>query len=249
MGSYAASKLATALLSPLGTALLLGLVGVLLTARMRRTGTTLVVLALAWLWLWSTPAASDRLQQHLEGTFPPRRVESLPRADAIVVLGGAMVPPSATLPYPDLNMAADRVWHAARVYRAGKAPLIVASGGSEPDVSAMPEAEAMAGFLAELGVPPTAILREGRSRNTRENAEFTAALLRGRQVRSVLLVTSALHMRRAAAEFERAGFQVVPAATDHSLAKVGGLRRWLPDTGALDTSARGLKEVVGSLIR
>jgi uncharacterized SAM-binding protein YcdF (DUF218 family) len=243
--THTLSKLAIALVSPLGTALLLGLLGLLLLPKARRAGATLLVIGLAWLWFWSTPAASDALQQELEGRYPARAAESLPRADAIVVLGGAMAPPSPGQPYPDLGSAADRVWHAARVFRAGKAPLVLASGGSDPEVSRVAEAEIIAGLLVELGVPAAAILRESASRNTRENAVFSVDVLRPRQVKSILLVTSALHMPRAVAEFERVGFQVIPAATDHAQAKWGGVQRWLPDTGALDTSARGMKEVVG----
>ena len=238
-----------ALVSPLGTGLVLAALGLVLLglSRARRSGALLVLAGVAWLWAWSTPVASEALQARLESRYPAQPAEALPRADAIVVLGGAMAPPSPGQPYPDLGLAADPVWHAARVFRAGKASLVLASGGSDPEVTQVPEAEAMAGLLRELGVPASAILQERASRNTRENADLSAAVLLPRHARDILLVTSALHMARAKAEFERAGFHVVPAATDHAQAKWGGLQRWLPDTGALDASARALKEMVGRL--
>ncbi|MBC5784855.1 YdcF family protein [Ramlibacter sp. USB13] len=239
------SKLAIALISPLGTALVLALLGLGLTRWARRIGTLLAFLALAWLWLWSTPAASEWLEQRTEAAFPPQRVEEVPFAPAIVVLGGGVVPPTEANRYPDLNQASDRVWHAARLFRAGKASLIFLSGGSDPEISAMSEAKAMRALLVDLGVPPARIVLEERSRNTRENAEFTAPLLRDYRVQRVLLVTSALHMHRAVAEFERAGVQVIPAPTDHSQRTVGGARLWVPDTGALDTASRTMKELVG----
>lgn len=241
------SKLAIALISPLGTALLLATAGLLLllVSRLRRTGALLVFLGITWLWIWSTPTIGEAFQASIEAQFPPARAETLPRADAIVVLGGGMAPAPPGQPYPDLGLAADRVWHAARVFRAGKAPLLLASGGTDPEVSRIPEAEAMAGLLRELGVPAFAILQERNSRNTRENARLSAEVLRPRNVKTILLVTSAQHMARARAEFEAAGFQVIPAPADHAAAKGAGIQRWLPDTTTLDASAKGMKEVVG----
>jgi uncharacterized SAM-binding protein YcdF (DUF218 family) len=244
---YAVSKVVIALLSPLGTALVIGVAGLLLS-RLRRVGTALVALALSWLCFWSLPAVSDALAQHVEAPYPPLRAEALPKAQAIVVLGGGMEPASPGYPYANLNLAADRVWHAARVFKAGRAPLIVASGGSDPTVTPVSEAQAMTGLLADLGVPRSAILEEGRSRNTRENAEFTAQLLAARKVHTILLVTSALHMRRSVAEFERVGFQVLPAATDHTQPNASGLQAWLPKADALDQSGRAMKEIVGEWV-
>ena len=248
MVPYAVSKVAIALLSPLGTALVLTLIGLLLQPRARRAGTALLVVAVGWLALWSVPAVSEALQEQVERPYPPVAAASLPQADAIVVLGGAMAPPARGRIYPDLGSAADRVWHAARVYRAGKAPLLLASGGSDPAIAAVPEARSMAALLVELGVPPAAILQEDRSRTTGENARFSAPLLRARQVKTILLVTSALHMARAVAEFERAGFQVIPAATDHAQVQYTGVQLWLPDTDALHDSARTMKEIVGRAV-
>jgi uncharacterized SAM-binding protein YcdF (DUF218 family) len=245
---YGVSKLAIAVLSPLGTALLLGLIGLVLLPGLRRIGAGLVALAFAWLALWSVPAVSYALQHRVESPYPPLRAEALPPAQAIVVLGGAMDPPSPGYPYPDLTLQADRIWHAARVFKAHKAPLLVASGGSDPAVTSESEAQAIAGLLVDLGVPRAAILEEGRSRNTRENAEFTAQLLAPRKVYTILLVTSALHMRRAVAEFERAGFQVIPAATDHAQPKSAGVQKWLPAAESLDVSGRAMKELVGEWV-
>lgn len=245
MVPYSLSKLAIALVSPLGTALVLAVLGLLLARRARRTGTTLLVLALAWLWAWSTPALSEAFQEHVERPYPEVPVEALPRADAIVLLGGGMAPAAHGRLHPDLGSAADRVWHAARVFRAGKAPILLASGGSDPAVTPSSEAASMAALLVELGIPSSAIVQETRSRTTGENARFAAELLRPRQARSILLVTSALHMPRAVLEFERQGFRVIPAAADHAQTQYAGVQLWLPDAGALHDSARTWKEVVG----
>lgn len=100
-------------------------------------------------------------------------------------------------------------------------------------------------FMMDLGVPAAAVLTEERSRNTRENAEMSARLLRERGIQKVLLVTSALHMRRAVHLFEQQGLVVHPVATDHEVGSPNARMDWLPDANALDGSALAFKEMVG----
>jgi uncharacterized SAM-binding protein YcdF (DUF218 family) len=242
-----AQKLLLAVALPPGALILLALVGLWLAWRDWRFGKSLVVLSLAVFWLLATPAVSDILRYSLEKRFPPRSIGDVPEADAIVALGGGMEPPTSRNPYPDLGAAADRYWHAWRLWRAGKAPEIVVSGGALPWTdSASTEADAAVRFLTDLGVPADRILLESASLDTRENALRTEAVLRTRGARRVLLVTSALHMRRALARFGIPGIEVIPVATDHEVAAdPPGPIRWLPDTDALDGSRRALKEYLG----
>jgi uncharacterized SAM-binding protein YcdF (DUF218 family) len=236
------NTLATAALSPLGTALLLsGLAWLLGALGRRRLALALGGVALLWLYAWATPVASHALRAHLEAAHPPLPLAAVPQAQAMVVLGGAIAPPEAGQPYPNLGPAADRVWHAARLYHAGKAPVVVLSGGSDLTISEHPEAVAMGKLLQDLGVPASALLLEGSSRNTEQNARYSAALLRQQGVQRVLLVTSALHMPRALRHFEAQGLQVVPVATDHETSHTAPRalwQRWLPNTSSLDGSAR-----------
>lgn len=81
------------------------------------------------LWIASTPWASTQLMASLEDQYPALRVEDYPPSDAAIVLGGALSPATAQDPYPDLGPAADRVLHALRIWRAGKAKLILIAGG------------------------------------------------------------------------------------------------------------------------
>ena len=239
-------KTAIALISPLGTALLLALLALLLALWRRQTAAWwLGALAVAWLWTWSMPFVSNSLRATLEHYYPPLPAVALPQAQAVVVLGGGIRPPERPGDAPDLNDASDRVWHAARLYRAGKAPLLVLSGGSDPALSAEPEAASMRQLLTDLGVPAAVMLLEPRSRNTRQNAAYTAELLRPLGVRRILLVTSALHMPRAVRLFEALGFEVLPASTDHEALQRFEPLDLLPDAGALEGSARAMKELVG----
>ena len=109
----------------------------------------------------------------------------------------------------DLNQQADRLVHAVALYKAGKAPVILVTGGSaQGDRS---EAQVMRDILEVMGVPRGVILMEERSRNTHDNAVYSTELLQQRELRRILLVTSAFHMRRALALFEGRGLEVIPA--------------------------------------
>jgi uncharacterized SAM-binding protein YcdF (DUF218 family) len=245
------TKVVAQLLYPLSLALWLILLGVVLSCcRWRRVSHSAIVLGLITLWLASTPVFSDALRGSLEHRFPPVHVEQSPAADAIVVLGGISValPPRLTL---DLNSSADRVLHAARLYRAGKAPVVVASGGAPSwRGMVMPQAHPMAELLHEWGVPREAILMETRSLNTYQNAVETKRLLEGRGLGTVLLVTSALHMRRALAVCLAVGIDAIPSPTDIEVVsrQTWTVLDWLPNAGALMGTTRALREYLGFVV-
>ena len=70
-----------------------------------------------------------------------------------------------------------------------------------------------------LGVPPSACLLEEESRTTRENARFTAQLLRARGIQQVLLVSDGYHLPRARMLFRREGIAVLPVASSRELTR------------------------------
>jgi uncharacterized SAM-binding protein YcdF (DUF218 family) len=241
-------KILTQLAYPLGLSLSLCLLAVLLVwFGWRRLGAGLVLLAVAWVGVWSLPVASDALRLSLEARHAQVPAGALPQADAVVVLGGAMHPEYVQGADPNLGAAADRVWHAARIFHAGRAPQVVVSGGNLPWLGGVrSEAAAMRDFLGDLGVPAEVVWLEERSRNTRENALYTAEILEARGIGPVLLVTSALHMPRALATFRAAGVDAIPAPTDFEvMPRPRGLLDWLPDADALAASTRALKEYLG----
>ena len=247
-------KILTLLFAPLGImfgAAILALI--LLTIGRRRGAGIFLAFLVAWGWIWSTPfLGSVLLGRLLDGDhYLPHYAEELPAGDAIVVLGGGVWPVSGARVYPDLTHAADRIWHAARLYHAGRAPLIVASGGKVwPRLQRQSEAEAIRVVLNAFGVPDDVIVTEDRSRNTRQNAVFTAGLAVSRGIRRVLLVTSALHMSRAEAAFERVGLDVIPAAVDFIRRQSNSpwILRILPSAYNLGVNTRLFREHLGHLI-
>ena len=241
---YYLNKFVWAMVNPLAIGILLVAAGLLFAClRRRKACIGLLVAAVAWLWLWSMPLVADALGASLESEFPPTPVERLPQADAIVLLGGGMNAATNVCPHPNLCAASDRVWHAARIYRAGKAPLIIPSGtGSE--LCEVP-------FLVDLGVPRAAIRVEAESRNTEENAKFVADLLKDRDHPKVLLVTSAWHTRRALLMYRRyaPNLEIVPAPSDYeslfSRARPFAGGDLCPDFYAFAASSTVWKEILG----
>jgi uncharacterized SAM-binding protein YcdF (DUF218 family) len=245
------SKVATQLVLPLDLAVaaMLGVAALAWHARARAAAALAAAVALS-LWAASLPVAAYRLLRSIEDRHAPVTAEEAPSAGAIVVLGGGLRsfdPSGGTRRWPDMNSAGDRLLHAARLYRAGKAPLVIPTGGLlgwEPGT--VPQAESAAQLLEEWGVPPTAILPEPRSRTTWEDAHYAKQLLDAHGIQEVLLVTSALHMDRSLASFEAAGVRAIPAPTDYEAeAPPGGPLGWLPDVSALRDTTRVLKEWLG----
>ncbi|HXF63551.1 MAG TPA: YdcF family protein [Caldilineaceae bacterium] len=250
------SKLLPLFIYPLGLASLL-LVAALVVRRPRwQRG--LAAAALALLLLFSNQPVAHLLVRSLEWRYLP--AGELPQAEAIVLLGGGTRPALPPRPASEMNEAGDRMVYAAQLYQAGKAPLVVVSGGFIEFLgSTVPEAEAMQQLLERLGVPGEAILQEDRSRNTYENAVFVRELLDERGIRRILLVTSALHMPRSVSIFERQGFEVIPAPADFLVTwtpegqgadvGVGGrLLALLPSAESLELSTRALKEYIGTVV-
>lgn len=267
-------KILTWLASPLGvfvTGMLLGLVLMIGSTRRKPRRTSIgawAVMGICSLQLvvFSLPPVADgllgNLEKHARETAGPmneaQRILQGQQYAAIVVLGGSMRPAVATIrPHPDLNDAADRLWHAARLYKRGLSPRIIVSGGRSPGLESrhelMTEAHMMRQFLIELGIPAGAILMEEDSRTTRENAEQTkrvlASLLASKTAGAspnarIALVTSAFHMPRAAENFKQAGFVLDRYPTDFRVAPQSEplYARLLPNAEALFSSTIALKE-------
>ena len=244
-------KLSGYFAGPLGLSIALVIVAIFLW-RKTRLARWLLIAAVAILWIFSTRLVSQALLYGLETQIPGYTVENAPQEPVIIVLGGFMHSPSVTHTRGEFTEAGDRLVEGLRLYRAGKAPLILVSGGEVPGLgkATQTEAEAARVLLLDLGVPDSAILVEKQSKSTEENATFSRDMLAQRGIKRALLVTSAAHMPRAVGVFRKAGIEVSPCPTDH-------LTGWtqpdlpfriLPDPEALNQSNIALHEYVGLLI-
>ena len=234
--------------SPLAVGLAVLLVGLFWAWRQpRRPGLWLAFAGVGCVVVCSSGAFSTAFIGGLEAGYRPVRGSGCERAQAINILGGSIKARAPSDLEPRLHSGSDRLWEASRLYHAHCAPLIfVSAGGPEEVASDATESAAAREFLRDLGVPDGAVQSEGRSRTTAENARLSREHLSPLGVRRILLVTSAWHMRRAARDFERQGFTVIPAPADfRSLDSGTGIGRWLPGAEALALSQVALKEYLG----
>jgi uncharacterized SAM-binding protein YcdF (DUF218 family) len=223
----AAMDTADYLIHPAVQALLLAVLSTALVLwRRPRAACVIGLLAAAWLALASTPVLALRLR---EGLITGTAGVSSP-ADAIVVLGGGV------LPAGDWSRPTTRAGMGLALWRAGRAPVLLASGSDQ--------AVYLARGFAASGVPDSDLRVEDRSTDTHENARDTAALLRTEGLHRIVLVTSDIHMRRAAGCFRREGMRVIEAPADDPLADLVDAPRWLPRRDALTLTARSLHEYV-----
>jgi uncharacterized SAM-binding protein YcdF (DUF218 family) len=244
------SKVATALIQPLAFVSLVLVAAIVVALRGRlRAAAALTAAALALLWTLSAPIPSAALRRPLERRHPERPLAELPLAQAILVLGGAVQGVAPPRLRPELNSAGDRLVFAAALHRAGKAPLVIASGGAYEWQREPPDSHGVRMLLQEMGVPADAIRIEDTSVTTWQNCVNSRALLPGDAPR-VLLVTSALHMPRALGACRAAGLDAIAATTDvEALDDPGdGLLYWLPDGQSLGASESAVKELGGLLV-
>lgn len=234
--------LRTVLLPPAGPLLVAGL-GLWLLARRRsgaaarRVGGALLLLSLATLWALSTPVVADGLTRIAE-RYPALDLTRPLRAQAIVILGGgnARAAPEYGGPAAGLELL-ERVSYGAYVARRTGLPVLVS--GTARETLAM-----RATLARDFGITPRWV--DADSRDTFDDAQLSARLLKPDGVQRVLLVTSSAHEWRAAREFSSAGLEVEPAPVHVWAPQPRELQDYLPDAVGLQRSREALYEILGN---
>ncbi len=253
------SKLLPLFIYPLGLSCLLTIVGLILLWRRNSQGAAAAIItALTVIFIASNGWVSQWLVKSLEWqNLPP--IE-LPQAEAIVVLGGGIKPATPPRPSVDVSEAGDRIIYGAELFRQGKAPWLILSGGRiDWKDGGPPESEDMSSLAEMMGVPKSAILQDPNSLNTHQNAVEVRKILESKGIKgSVLLVTSAMHTPRSLLVFQRQGIKVIAAPTDflvteNQLSKgdttwEANLLNLLPNAYSLQQSTKALKEYIGLVV-
>ncbi len=251
------SKLLPLFVYPLGLVCILLLISLFLCFKRSKFTFIPILLALVVLLTMGNTRFANYLLKSLEWQYLPS--QELPTADAIVVLGGATNSVAYPRVLPDLNEHGDRIIYAAKLYKQGKAPLIVLSGGrinwfgNEES-----EAKDMTKLLKLMGIPSEAIIQEGKSVNTHENAIFTQKILEEQGIKKILLVTSAFHTPRALKIFQHLGIDAIPAPTDFYVSQQelqevdysleSTILNFFPNTQSLDRTTIVFKEYIGTIV-
>jgi uncharacterized SAM-binding protein YcdF (DUF218 family) len=208
-----------------------------LCLRFYRTAAAFFVVGALWIFACATPAFADLLRRGLEDPYPPHQAFEYPAADAIVVLGGGDPPDFG---HDAEKEQTNRTGFALELYHETRAPIILLSGG-------VGEAGEMAQQLELQGVPANALRIEPNSSTTNQNAAYSALILKREHRHRILLVTSTVFMRRAAACFAHLGMDVIPAPTRDADQEPISSAPWWPQRAALFQSQLYLHEYMGMI--
>ena len=233
------------LILPPGCLIVLGFAGLALARRRPRLGHGVVALTLTALWVLSMPSVGAYLMRAVQ-TDPALDLARPVDAGAVVILGGGAQ--CCALEYDGRavpgKITLQRLAYGAYVAHRLGLPVLV--------TGAPIEAEAMSAALhRHFGIDARWI--DSTATDTYDNARHSALLLARDSVNSIVLVTSAAHLRRAKHEFADAGLRVTPAPTDLDPLPTSQLDRpplgLLPTLHGLEGSSTALGEMIGEAMR
>lgn len=238
-------KLLSALALPPVGLILLAFLGIWLSRQRPRLGHSVSAVALLALLALSLPPVADALMHTLERR-PPISAQMLARAQAIVILAGDGYPVAPEYGDETVGRATlERVRYGVHLQRRSGLPIMVIGGapfGGRPQAEAMKEA-------IERDLRGRVTWLEGSSRDTAENAAYSAAMLKAAGISRIALVSQGWHLPRAIELFERQGLEVLPAPTGFTTRPPSPFARALPSAAALATSSEALHEWLGILVQ
>lgn len=215
---------------------------VLMRFRRRLTGRVFMLLAIAWLFFAGCGPLTGMLLGNLQSGYAPD-VSQWGQRNAIILLGAGTVRSGAGAIEPSLY-ANGRILRAAELYRACKATgadcKVEVSGGDAMHLK-QAEADVYAISLDRLGVPRADLVLEAQSMNTFQNAQFSKPLLVSYGADKVVLVSSAVHLRRAMLYFSHFAIHGEPVRGDYVTARYD----WLPTSENLSFADFAIHEYIG----
>lgn len=251
------SKIIPPLVYPLGLACILIVASIWLYQK-KRLQRWILILAFLLLYLAGNRWTAWGLSRSLEWRYLPPA--EMPHADVIVVLGGGTQSALYPRQIVEVNGAGDRILYAFWLYQQGYADQLLLTGGAIDWISSDDNpATDMAKLFTMLGIPEKSLWLQPDSRNTYEDALYSAKILKEKGIYRIILVTSALHMPRSVGLFEKQGLEVIPAPADFVVTQKGWdnlvynnlsghLFNLLPSAENLSTTSRALKEYLGILV-
>ena len=206
---YYVKKLISALVLPPIGPLLLAFWGLWLGRRHPRLGRGIALVALLGLLALSLPPVAGVLMRGLENR-PPITAPDLARAQAIVILGGGNYHVAPEYGGDTVSRwTLERVRYGVYLQKRSGLPILVTGGapfGGRPEGETMKE-------VVERDFGGKVKWVERASRDTAENAAYSARLLRADGISRIALVSHGWHLPRAVELFERQGLEVLPAPT------------------------------------
>ena len=184
----------------------------------------------------------------VEGKYYYPNLKEVTKADAIVVLSGMMrineFENSHILEWGDI----DRFFKAIELYFSKKSNTIIFTGGKSPyNITKISEGDVLKQYAIKFGVKMDDILVTKEVLNTSEESIAVKNLIGNKK--SIILVTSAFHMKRAKSIFEKKGFNVIPYKVDYKSPPDLSLNfiDFLPSSSGLRRTEIALRELLGRL--
>jgi uncharacterized SAM-binding protein YcdF (DUF218 family) len=226
-----------------------GFCGGLILCGLFRKRRTWAIVGVLLLFLFSLPVVGDWLMKFPEKRFPHLEIADTPKADAIVVLSGAIRQTPSSWKRPMFSGAIDRFESGMSLLLAEKAPTIVFTRGQVPwSKERPPEGEELKSIALSRGVRTEQIVLTGIVGDTRAEANEVARIAHEQRWKRILLVTSAYHMPRSELAFRRRGLEVVAFPCDYHSSVVSqpfGILDFLPIAGGLQYSETAIREWYG----
>ncbi|MDB5261693.1 MAG: hypothetical protein JWQ14_974 [Adhaeribacter sp.] len=220
----------------------------LLTKNQRR-GRIFLWLSLGLLLFFSNPFIIN--EAWLLWEYKPVPVKAVKQYDAGILLTGFTSLDKSPHDRVYTNKGADRLLHTVMLYKKGYLNKILVTGGSGSlrKIYAS-EAEEVKSLLLLSGVPSADIILEAESRNTYENARFTKKVLSNYpDLKRLIIITSAFHMRRSSACFTKAGIPHAIFPTDFdSTDRLWRFENLIPAESALADWHKLFHEISGFII-
>jgi uncharacterized SAM-binding protein YcdF (DUF218 family) len=245
------SKLLPLFIKPLPISIGLALAALSLLNRSPKVSRTILVISLTMLITFSLPMTANSLLHSLEKQYPPLPIADIPKANAIVLLTGGLDLPEAPRLAPELGSRGDRLRLTHLLLTENKSELLIISGGnskSEPTVKT--EADHTQELMQNWGLSEIQILKETKSRNTRESVQELLKVIDENQIETILLVTSAFHMPRSMQLLKDFPAVITPIVSNVLITEHARQLRFtqlIPSEVALSGSALALHEYLGML--
>lgn len=200
----------------------------------------------------STPFLVGHLMLWWE--VPPVAYAEMEKYDVGVILSGPVRNFKSPKDRVYIARGSDRFLHTADLYREGIIKNVVITGGYKKMglEGVANEAEKIKTVLMNSGVPDSVIFWEANAKNTNENAINAGKILNEKfEGQKYLLITSAFHMKRALACFEKREIKVTPFSTDFYTSDSSDrihFTAFIPNAGSFSAFSLLMKEWVGLLI-
>lgn len=229
---------------PLVLTLIMVLVAIAAATVSKRAGILIGTLAIAFLYLIATPFVSGQLIGALELERSDTENSSTHQAAAIIILGGDIRQRSQEFDGDTVGrLSLERIRYGAYIYREAGLPVLTTGGGIGESGKSV--ARVMAEALRNDYQVPVRWIEE-RARNTFENAQLSAKILRAEGIDTVYLVTHSWHMPRSLEAFQQVGLTAIARPTGGAVRVSSvSLSDFVPHSGALRVSAFAMHEWVG----